>query len=82
MTNPVQIEGLAFQSSWLARLAVLVFAIVIGIPAAVLVLVLALVAAVVIGALMVVRAIAGGFQRHFPRNDGRSNVRVIAPRER
>jgi hypothetical protein len=81
MTNPVHNEGLAFQSSWLMRLGVLVFALVIGIPAAALVFVAALLAAVVFGALIVLRAIAGGFQQLLPRNDGRSNVRVIAPKE-
>ncbi len=73
-------QTLNAQPSWITRITIAVFVIVIAIPA-IAMLVFALVAAsLVFLVLWGVARIARAFHRVFPADDGRENVRVIRPR--
>jgi cobalamin synthase len=65
------------QPNWLIRLLALVFVIVVVLPFALLLIVVVLVAAVAIAALAGVRAAINRLRGLLPRDDGRSNVRVV-----
>ena len=70
----------ASQPSWVARAALVVFLIVIGLPLMLLFLLALLLAVIVFTALAGVNFIIAKVRGILPRSDGRENVRVIQRR--
>jgi len=65
------------QPNWLIRLLALVFVMVVVLPLVLLLLMVVLLLAVVLAVVGVVRALMDRLRGLLPRNDGRSNVRVV-----
>ena len=70
----------ASQPSWVARAALLVFLIVVGLPLLALFLVALFLATIVFAVLAGVNFVLLKIRGILPRNDGRENVRVIQRR--
>ena len=65
------------QPSWITRLTVLTFLIVVGIPIALLILGAVFAAAIIFGVLVLFNSLLMKIKRLLPKRDGRQNVRVI-----
>lgn len=65
------------QPSWITRLTVLTFLLVIGIPVAVLILAAILAAGIIFGLLVLANNLVMKIKGMLPKRDGRENVRVI-----
>ena len=70
----------AAQPSWITRVTMLVFLVVVGLPLLLLILLALFAATVVFFALAAVNFVLSRFRRILPRDDGRQNVRVIERR--
>ena len=65
------------QPSWITRITVLAFLLVIGIPVGLLILGAILAAALIFGVLVLVNGLMMKIRGLLPKRDGRKNVRVI-----
>ncbi|HRP63869.1 MAG TPA: hypothetical protein PK400_11285 [Phycisphaerales bacterium] len=67
----------ASQPSWITRIALMAFLIIVGLPILLLLLFALLVATIVFVILALINAVLVRLRGAMPRNDGRENVRVI-----
>jgi len=74
-------RAVAAQPSWVTRLALYTFLIVIGVPIFLLTMMALFAAVIVYGVLALTNAMIMRVRRAFPRDDGRRNVRVIQRRD-
>ncbi|MEE8155443.1 MAG: hypothetical protein V3T53_10875 [Phycisphaerales bacterium] len=68
---------LAAQPSWVVRLALVIFVLVIGLPLLLLAVVAVIAAIIVFTGLAIINAAGAKLRGLLPKRDGRSNVRVI-----
>ncbi len=68
---------LTSQPSWVVRLALLIFILVVGVPLLLLAIVAVLAAIIVFTGLALINAGVAKLRGFLPKRDGRSNVRVI-----